>query len=147
MKTRRATVTDIKAIAELFSLYRIFYSQEQDLDGSEKFISERMSKNESVIFVVEDDFGSIIGFVQLYPTFSSVSMKRLWILNDLYVDKAHRGNNAAKSLLDECVAFAKSTGAKGLTLKTAHDNFIAQKLYESHGWKRDHHYFSYYIGV
>lgn len=145
MKTRRATVDDISAVAKLFSLYRIFYSQTQDIAGAEKFISDRLQNNESVLFVAEDESNSIVGFAQLYPSFSSVSMKRLWILNDLFVEKENRGKNAAKLLLDECVGFAKTTGAKGLTLKTAHDNIIAQKLYEKHGWKRDNQYYSYNI--
>lgn len=144
MKTRRATITDVPAVAKLFSMYRIFYSQTPDILGAEKFISERMANNESVIFVVENE-SNIVGFTQLYPSFSSVSMKRVWILNDLFVDKDHRGKKAAKLLLDQCISFAKETQAKGLTLRTASDNLIAQSLYEKQGWKRDNHYLTYNI--
>lgn len=147
MKIRRAIASDLKSVASLFSQYRIFYSQTPDLEGAEKFISERMNNNESVIFVAEDESGRLVGFAQLYPTFSSVSMRRLWTLNDLFVEKENRGKNAAKLLLDQCVAFAKKTNSRGLTLKTAQDNLVAQKLYERNGWKRDNHYLSYNIVV
>lgn len=141
--TRIADASDLKSIAVLFSKYREFYKQESSVEAAEHFLTERMSNNESVLFVVEDSAAGIVGFAQLYPTFSSVSLKRLWILNDLFVASEHRGKGAARKLLDECAAYAKETGARGLTLKTAHDNFEAQRLYEAHGWKKDSQYFSF----
>ena len=41
---------------------------------------------ESVVFIAFDEINPI-GFVQLYPSFSSLSMKKSWVLNDLYVKK------------------------------------------------------------
>lgn len=143
MKTRQATFADLKSVAILFSQYREFYKQGSNVEVAEQFLSERMNKNESVIFVVEDESASIMGFTQLYPSFSSVSLKRLWILNDLFVSSDCRGKGAAKALLDQAVEFAKGTNARGLTLKTAHDNHEAQRLYEAHGWKKDGQYLSY----
>ncbi len=143
MKTRKASIADLKAVAILFNKYREFYKQGSNLDGAEQFLSERLNKNESIVFVVEDDSAGIVGFTQLYPSFSSVSLKRLWILNDLFVSSDHRGKGAAKDLLDVAVEFAKSTNARGLTLKTAQNNHEAQQLYEAHGWKKDGQYLSY----
>lgn len=147
MKTRQASITDLKSLATLFNKYREFYKQGSNLDGAEQFLSERLNKNESIIFVAEDDSAGIVGFTQLYPSFSSVSLKRLWILNDLFVSNDHRGKGAAKGLLDAAVEFAKSTNARGLTLKTAQDNLEAQRLYEAHGWKKDGQYLSYNLIV
>lgn len=39
---------------------------------------------ESIVFMAFDD-NEAIGFVHLYPSFSSVSMKQTWVLNDFYV--------------------------------------------------------------
>lgn len=83
------------------------------------------------------------GFIQLYPTFSSVSIKRLWILNDLFVIPEGRRQGVGTKLLERARAFAVETHAKGLTLKTAVENVSAQALYESLGWQRDNHFFSY----
>ncbi len=141
--TRLAQTSDLKSIAVLFNKYREFYKQEPKVEAAEQFLADRLKNKESVIFVVEDDAAVIIGFAQLYPSFSSVSLKRLWILNDLFVASEYRGQGVARKLLDACVAHAKATGARGLTLKTAHDNIEAQRLYEAHGWKKDTQYFSY----
>ena len=61
----------------------------------------------------------MIGFTQLYPSFSSISMRRIWILNDLFVAEDRRGRGAAQRLLDAAKAYAVETNAKGLALSTA----------------------------
>jgi len=143
MNTRQATIQDAESIAALFDLYRQFYQQPSDLAAAKFFISERLTQNESIIFIVESSSNQIMGFAQLYPSFSSVSMKRLWILNDLFVRSEARGKGLAKALLNACSVWAQQTNAKGLTLKTAIDNTAARHLYQAQGWKRDERYVSY----
>jgi GNAT superfamily N-acetyltransferase len=77
------------------------------------------------------------GLTQLYPSFSSTSMRRLWILNDLYVTPEARGHGVGRALLEAAREHAERTRAKGLELMTARDNKAAQALYDSMGWKRD----------
>lgn len=96
MEIYQATIADINGVATLFDQYRQFYQQPSDLEGAKSYIKERLSKKESIIFIVKND-GNYIGFTQLYPTFSSISMARAWILNDLYVTK-----NARKKALENC---------------------------------------------
>lgn len=77
-------------IAPLFDAYRQFYGQTPDLEGARQFLFERLQGGESVIFAVMEGENAL-GFTQLYPSFSSVSMKPIWILNDLFVvEKARR---------------------------------------------------------
>ncbi len=133
---RRPQSSDLIPLSQLFDDYRAFYKQARKPQAAQVFISERLERKDSVLFVAEKK-GTLIGFTQLYPSFSSVAMKKLWILNDLYVAPAERGQGAAKALLAQAVSFAKMDGAKGLTLNTAMDNHEAQKLYESTGWKPD----------
>jgi GNAT superfamily N-acetyltransferase len=139
----RATQEHLDLSAPLFDGYRQFYGQRQDLRGARNFLSERMKEGESVLFLaVEGKEG--LGFTQLYPSFSSVSMERLWILNDLFVAPGARRRGVAAALLEEARQLAVGTGARGLELATATDNVSAQRLYESLGWQRDdafHHYF------
>jgi GNAT superfamily N-acetyltransferase len=139
MKCKKADAQDVDMIAPLFDRYRQFYGQSSDLAGAREFIKARLSENESHIFLAHTDSAKSIGsgFVQLYPSFSSVSMKRLWILNDLFVSDEFRGKGVAKALMQQAENFARETGAKGLTLKTAIDNLEAQNLYISMGWKQD----------
>ena len=95
-----------------------------------------MKRRESVVFVAEER-KELIGFTQLFPIFSSVSMKRTWLLNDLYVNEKARGIGAATKLLDEAKEFGIETNSKWLILQTAADNFTAQKVYEKNGWVKE----------
>ncbi len=142
----KATPSDFDKIAPLFDLYRQFYGRPADLEAAKHFLQERLTNTESVIFYARDA-GKAIGFVQLYPSFSSISMKRLWILNDLFVMTSARRKKVGRQLLEKATEFAKETNAKGLSLKTAVDNLSAQLLYESLGWKRDGRFYSYDLSV
>jgi len=142
MRVFQAKTTEVKEVAKLFDQYRVFYKQESNIEAAEAFISERMENNESVIFVVEEE-GEFLGFTQLYPSFSSVSMKRLWILNDLFVSKTARNKGVAQYLLDAAKQFAIETSAKSLDLQTANDNFAAQALYEKNGYELEKDFRSY----
>jgi ribosomal protein S18 acetylase RimI-like enzyme len=156
MKFRRALAQDLTMIVPLFDEYRKFYKQESDLPAAREFLSKRLEKNESIIFIAEvgdsdDESASTLdsqarpcaGFVQLYPSFSSISMRPLWILNDLFVSSQFRRQNIAEELIRTSERFAQESGAKGLTLLTGIDNLAAQGLYSKLGWKRVTEYYSY----
>jgi len=143
MTTRKATIEDIELLSGLFNQYRVFYKQEPDMAGAKQFLTERIQQNESVIFVVELD-KKIVGFTQLFPVFSSVGMKRAWVLNDLFVDESSRGSGAADALLKAAQELGAHTSSRWLVLQTATTNHRAQKVYERNGWKKDTEYYSYY---
>jgi ribosomal protein S18 acetylase RimI-like enzyme len=73
----------------------------------------------------------------LYPTFSTVSLSNIWLLNDLYVAESSRGLGIANELMDVAEAAAKSAGATRVFLRTANDNLPAQALYEGRNWIKD----------
>ncbi|MEJ6491792.1 MAG: GNAT family N-acetyltransferase [Flavobacteriales bacterium] len=98
IEIRRATKNDINSLTMLFDSYRVFYKNESNIVNAEKFISERLIQEDSVFYVGLIDSISILGFVQLYPIFSSTKMQRLWVLNDLFVDKNQRGKGITKEL-------------------------------------------------
>ncbi|HEX9068702.1 MAG TPA: GNAT family N-acetyltransferase [Ktedonobacterales bacterium] len=141
-----ATPDDLDTLAPLFDGYRQFYRQPTDLAAARDFLRERLTRGESVIFLAWRG-GNAAGFTQLYPTFSSVSMKRLWILNDLFVVADARRAGVAQALLERARRHAVETGAKGLTLQTARDNIPAQALYESLGWTREQMFYAYNLLV
>ena len=146
MKIYQATIQDLEGTAHLFKLYRMFYNQESDLEGARAYIRERIESADSVIFVGKDH-EKVVGFTQLYPTFSSISMKRAWILNDLYVDATARKQGVGELLLNKAKEFAIETGAKSLSLSTAPDNLTAQRLYEKHGYERDSEFYHYELDL
>ena len=130
---KRASVEDIEFVAPLLDLYRQFYSQSSNLIATRKFLYDRLTNSESVIFIAFEN-ETAVGFTQLYPGFSSIGMKRAWGLNDLFVLDSVRGKGLGELLINEAIKFAKSTGASSLSLETAQDN-PAQMLYERLGWK------------
>ena len=146
MEIYQATIEDLEGVSNLFNLYRMFYQQPSDLEGAKTYIKKRIENNESVIFVVKDK-QKYVGFTQLYPTFSSISMKIAWILNDLYVDAETRKQGVGEMLLHKAKDFAVETGAKSISLSTAPDNYSAQKLYERNGYIRDSQFFHYELSL
>ena len=146
MEIYQAKIEDLEGVSNLFNLYRMFYDQESDLKGAKHYIKERIESKESVIFVVKDK-QKYEGFTQLYPTFSSISMKRAWILNDLYVDAEARKQGVGEILLNKAKDFAVESGAKSISLSTAPDNYFAQRLYEKNGFIRDSQFYHYELSL
>jgi GNAT superfamily N-acetyltransferase len=135
VQIKKATVEDVKLIAPLFDAYRIFYNQSSDETAAAGFLHERLSKNESVIFIAFVN-NVAAGFCQLFPIFSSVGLKRAWLLNDLYVSENARGQGIAVALLNQAKGFGIETDAGWLLLQTGADNHTAQSVYEKNGWKK-----------
>lgn len=136
MKVITASISNLEQLTPLFDGYRVFYKQKSNPEAAQNFLKERFSKQDSVIFLYLDDFEKGLGFTQLYPSFSSVSLQRTYILNDLFVALEARKKGVGKALMEHAKQFAINKGSKGLTLETDIDN-PAQTLYKKLGWKKD----------
>ena len=143
----RAASKDLDELVPLFDAYREFYGQRSDAAAARAFLSERIQRNESAIYLAYASAHEPAGFTQLYPSFSSVSLKPLWILNDLYVRSDVRRGGVGRALLERARQHAIDSGAKGLTLSTALTNTAAQSLYESCGWRRDDEFVHYNLVI
>jgi ribosomal protein S18 acetylase RimI-like enzyme len=130
----RATVAEAKKLAPLFDLYRQFYRCNSNIDEALAFLTERLANDQSVIFIASNSEGSICGFTQLYPSFTSLGMARVWILNDLYVVESLRRAGVGRMLMLAAEEFACSTGARSITLETQVSNTHAQALYKNLGY-------------
>ncbi|WP_408894627.1 GNAT family N-acetyltransferase [Paenibacillus taichungensis] len=162
-RIRRAELGDVNRVAHLFNEYRMFYDQLTDLNGANEYIRERMERNESVILIAESEVetgkeeecsltdellsGDFGGFVQLYPSFSSVSMRSIWVLNDLYVHADHRQRGIARKLLQAARRWGNESGAVRIVLSTANSNKKAQALYESEGYTLDTKFMYYELQI
>ncbi|UOQ46872.1 GNAT family N-acetyltransferase [Gracilibacillus caseinilyticus] len=140
MEIYQATIADLDGVSDLFNLYRVFYQQTSDIGGAKTYIKQRMENKDSVIFVVKED-QQYLGFTQLYPAFSSISMSKAWILNDLYVDAEARKRGIGEKLLHKAKEHAIETEANSISLSTAPDNASAQRLYEKNGYVRDSQFY------
>jgi ribosomal protein S18 acetylase RimI-like enzyme len=141
---RRAVEADLGALAGLFDAYRVFYEQESDPAAAERFLRDRFHHQDSTIFVATRTGSEIVGFVQLYPSFSSVSMRRIFILNDLFVAPSARRTGVGEALIEAAAAHARESGAVRLSLSTAVDNLNAQQLYDKTGFERDAAFYQYH---
>jgi ribosomal protein S18 acetylase RimI-like enzyme len=139
MEIKRINQTEANLVINLFNEYRIFYNQESNIELATNFIQTRLDNNESIIFVAfihnHDEIISA-GFTQLYPLYSSVRAVKNWILNDLYVDANYRKQGFGKKLIKAAMEFAKENNAGFVQLETGTDNYSAQKLYETIGFKK-----------
>ncbi|MGG9962380.1 GNAT family N-acetyltransferase [Ferruginibacter sp. SUN106] len=137
---KKAGLEDVKLVAPLFDAYRIFYKQPSNEEAAADFLWQRLLNKESVIFIAFDD-DIAVGFCQLFPIFSSVGLKRTWLLNDLYVSETARGKGVAAALLQQAKEFGVATDSRWLMLQTGANNLTAQSVYEKNGWKRVEDYF------
>ena len=131
----RASISDLAELHPLVEKYREFYKQPEN-PKTVQFLTDRLENDEAVVFIARID-GNPVGFTMIYPTFSTVSLSAVWLLNDLYVAETSRGQGVANFLMDAAETAAREAGATRIFLRTAHDNTPAQALYESRGWKQD----------
>jgi len=144
INVRQATLSDLDDLVPLFDSYRQFYQQESNLSAASEFLSERFNHGEAVLFIafVGD---TPMGFTQLFPSFSSVSLSRIFILNDLFVVPEERHQGIATQLFSAAVEYARTLRAIRLTLSTEITNVSAQAFYQTAGWKRDERFFVYHF--
>lgn len=141
----QAGPSDLDQAATLFDAYRQFYKKPPDLAAARRYLSARLAKRDSVLYLGYAPAASAhaSGFVHLYPSFDSLAMKPLWILYDLYVAPASRRHGLARALMNRATALARDNGASCLALETAKDNLQAQSLYEQLGYRRDDVFYRY----
>ena len=139
---RQAVLADLDLLAPMLDRYRQFYQRPGDLAAARAFLLERFNHGESVLFIAQDG-ESVLGFAQMYPSFSSVSLKRAFVFNDLFVAEAGRRRGVGKALIAAAASYAKAVDAKFLTLSTARTNDSAQARYESTGWRREETFVAY----
>lgn len=133
MLIKRIYLGQVNLVINLFDQYRVFYRKESDLELARKFLTERLSNNESVIYAAMNG-DTPAGFTQLYPRYSSARAVRNWILNDLFVAPAYRKQGVGSMLIKAAMDFAREQEAVFVQLETAVDNYTAQALYESIGF-------------
>uniref|UniRef100_A0AAU2JR66 GNAT family N-acetyltransferase n=1 Tax=Streptomyces sp. NBC_00049 TaxID=2903617 RepID=A0AAU2JR66_9ACTN len=145
---REAGEADVDTAAGLFRGYLDFYEVDvKDPDHPRAFLAERIANGESLVLLADSDSDAegtrTVGLAQVYRTFSSLALRPVWILSDLYVDPSGRRTGAGRALLREVLRRAAEAGVSGVQLETGYDNTVAQGLYEAEGFVREgyHIYF------
>lgn len=149
MRIIQATLEHLDLLTPLFVKYREFYGQLPYPDSSRAFLEKRLKRKESIIYLALPDDGDdrLLGFCQLYPSFSSLSLKRVWILNDIYVAEDSRRMLVADNLMREAKKMAKQSNAVRMRVSTSNDNEVARKTYESMGFRKDTEFENYILPI
>ena len=135
MKIIQATTAQLEDLIPLFDGYRMFYRQPSNIKDVRAFLNERLTKQDSVIYLAYiDDIA--VGFTQLYFLFSSVSMLPMLLLNDLYIDSNYRNKKIGTALIHKAKSLCLEKGYKGLSIQTEKNN-PAQLLYQREGFVKD----------
>jgi len=146
MEIREASIFELDPLSKLFHAYRqlsVSLDNTCNEQESKNWLEERL-KNKEATFLIAIKNGSILGFATLYQGFSSISLKKYWALNDLYVVDEARGLGVGSALLVEVDSYAVATKSKGVELETSIDNVSAQSLYEQLGYLENTQYKSYF---
>ena len=146
-KIVKAELKHLEELGRLFNLYRIFYEEEDDIEKATNYITARFNNEDSIIFVSRSQDSTLNGFVQLYPSYCSVSTIPILILYDLFVDESERAKGKGRFLMNAARDYAKENGYKRLELSTAKDNYIGQSLYESLGYALDKEFLQYSLEI
>ena len=141
-----AALEELDQLVPLFDAYRRFYRKPGDLEGARHFLQARMQRGESVVLLALEG-SRALGFTQLYPSFSSAAMARIFILNDLFVSPGARRRGVGADLLDAAARYARGDGAVRIMLSTEVTNAVAQSLYEKSGWKKDVNFLVYQLAL
>jgi len=147
MNIKKITAADVDDLVILFDQYMIFYKQASAPAKYKEYLLKRINNSEATIYIAYDENNSPAGFVLNYYSFSSVSLGKVVILNDLFVNQENRKKGMAASLIDCSIALAREVGAIRVDLGTEKNNVNAQSLYDKIGFVRDTKFFSYSLGV
>lgn len=146
MRIIEATLEHLDLLSPLFVKYREFYGEMAYPEASRDFLEKRISRGESVIYLaLANDDDRALGFCQLYPSFSSLSLKPVWILNDIYVAEESRRQLVADHLMKHARKMARDTQAIRMRVATSSNNLVAHKVYESIGFKEDTQFKNYVL--
>ena len=146
MRIVQATLEHLDLLTPLFVQYRECFNELPYPESSRKFLEKRLRRNESVIYLaLADDEDKLLGFCQMYPSFSSLALQRVWILNDIFVAEDARRQLVADRLLHTAKQKARESNAVRLRVATSQNNEVAKKVYESIGFRKDEQFQSYVL--
>ncbi len=114
-------------IKEYQQFYRVHYIDENK--NRDFFYQFAIDNSKGILHLLRVE-GEAAGFSTIYKGFSSSRAEEVAILNDLFVRPQFRGKGYGKKLIEHAFQVAESLGYQRLQWLTAHDNLLAQQLYD-----------------
>jgi GNAT superfamily N-acetyltransferase len=137
MRIEPITKGQFERLLPLIAAYQRFYEAEQiDDERNRAFFARFIAPSEDGMLLGAWREDEVVGYACLYWSFTSIAPGETVLMNDLYVDPAHRGQSIGRALIDASAAIARERGALRLEWMTAPHNKTAQRLYDSTGAER-----------
>lgn len=131
MLIRTPKPEDREAWVRLYAGYAAFYKVEQSEAMRDRvwgWIHD--PAHEVRAFVAEDGAGQLVGLAHFRPFARPLSASTGGFLDDLFVDPAARGSDAASALIAAVKAEGQARGWSMIRWITAEDNYRARNLYD-----------------
>lgn len=135
MQIRPVTKEDVHQLTRLMIDYVIGHYHQDGIEAPQvqaHILHLLENPSEGVQFVADMD-GTIAGFATLYFSYSTLRLKRIVILNDLFVDERVRGQHVGEALFQHVRQYAEAGDFAFLQWETTKENHVAQRLYEKMG--------------
>ncbi len=139
---KQASLFYLEPLCLLFEQYRDFYHVPVAKKQNRHFLAQRIKNKDSIIFIIFEQ-QQASGFINIYPSYSSIAMQPMWIINDLFITPSCRRKGLATQLMKETIRYANKNEVFSIKLATSVDNIAAQSLYSSLGFQLNNE-FNYY---
>ncbi len=130
-----AVLTDLESLSQLLQqLFAIEADFRYDPAKVRRGLMRLLQEEHACVMVARD--GDIaIGMCTAQLVISTAEGAYSAWVEDVIVDKAHRGKGIGRQLLDGITAWAKKRGATRLQLLADIENIAALEFYRHHGWQ------------
>lgn len=132
MKIFKAELWNLDALLSLFEQYRLTHNMIENPERTLIFLSNRIRFSESIFFLAVDNQQNPVGFIELYPRFSSLQLQRYWQLNDIFVKNTQNKSEIYTALIAKAKEFVSYTQS---TLLVMEQNLQQPELLIREGFK------------
>lgn len=135
---RTALLQDIPVmadlLADLFSLESDFVAdREKQIQGLEALLADQSKRSHAVVATIN---GSVVGMATVQILISTAEGGRVGLVEDVIVDRHHRGRGVGALLLGRIIAWSRSEGLLRLQLLADNGNQRAISFYTGNDWQR-----------
>ncbi len=147
MEIRPIRPEEVPRALPLFAGYQRFYEVPDPNDEANlAFFTRFCEPSDAGLLLGCWDGDDLVGFANIYWTFSSTRVADIALMNDLFVAERARGRGLARGLLDACAEAGRARGCAALAWETAPDNTTAQRVYDATGATRSE-WFAYELDL
>jgi len=130
---RRAIKEDAKHIHRLITELAVYENLEDEMVATVEDLATSIFDNKQAEVIMAELDGEVVGYALYFYSYSTFLAKAGIYLEDLYVEKAHRGKGIGKTLLSELAKITVESGFGRLEWSVLDWNKPAIDFYESIG--------------